>query len=199
MCNEQPAAHSPPLLGEEQRWPWVLREPPHGTGVPEVCACSADPLHSPLVLTRVKKEVIQRLHMVAAEFRKVATDQMWDTTKRAILENNTVTLQLSKVSRHSMRLLRENDQLKGARDNMSKQLELLEDIVKAMAMHRRDYRQVCRPGPHRRAWHLPQGGPRGLALEPSREGGGCEGTGPLGGGSGVLAQLWLFLTWFEAP
>ncbi|XP_045701866.1 cilia- and flagella-associated protein 157 [Phyllostomus hastatus] len=91
---------------------------------------------------RVKKEVIQRLNMVATEFRKVATDQMWDTTKRAILENNTVTLQLSKVSRHGMRLLQENDQLKGTRDKMSKQLELLEDIVKAMATHRRDYRQV---------------------------------------------------------
>ncbi|KAF6123616.1 cilia and flagella associated protein 157 [Phyllostomus discolor] len=91
---------------------------------------------------RVKKEVIQRLNLVATEFRKVATDQMWDTTKRAILENNTVTLQLSKVSRHGMRLLQENDQLKGSRDKMSKQLELLEDIVKAMATHRRDYRQV---------------------------------------------------------
>ncbi|XP_036892597.1 cilia- and flagella-associated protein 157 isoform X2 [Sturnira hondurensis] len=91
---------------------------------------------------RVKKEVIQRLNMVATEFRKVATDQMWDTTKRAILENNAVTLQLSKVTRHGMRLLQENDQLKGAQDKMSKQLELLEDIVKAMATHRRHYRQV---------------------------------------------------------
>ncbi|XP_053523672.1 cilia- and flagella-associated protein 157 [Artibeus jamaicensis] len=91
---------------------------------------------------RVKKEVIQRLNMVATEFRKVATDQMWDTTKRAILENNAVTLQLSKVTRHGMRLLQENDQLKGAQDKMSKQLELLEDIVKAMARHRRDYQQV---------------------------------------------------------
>ncbi|XP_053776422.1 cilia- and flagella-associated protein 157 isoform X4 [Desmodus rotundus] len=91
---------------------------------------------------RVKKEVIQRLNMVATEFRKVATDQMWDTTKRAILENNTVTLQLSKVSKHGLRLLQENDQLKGAQDKMSKQLELLEDIVKVMATHRRDYQKV---------------------------------------------------------
>lgn len=106
-----------------------------------------DPLHPHPILTRVKKEVIQRLNMVATEFRKVATDQMWDTTKRAILENNAVTLQLSKVSRHGMRLLQENDQLRGTRDKMSKQLELLEDIVKTMATHRRDYRQVCRPGP----------------------------------------------------
>ena len=78
--------------------------------MPEVCAHSARPHSLPPILTRVKKEVIQRLNMVATEFRKVATDQMWDTTKRAILENNTVTLQLSKVSKHGLRLLQEIDQ-----------------------------------------------------------------------------------------
>ncbi|ELR51975.1 hypothetical protein M91_07703, partial [Bos mutus] len=48
---------------------------------------------------RLRKEIIQRVNMVATEFRKVATSQMWDTTKRAITENNAVTLQLAKITR----------------------------------------------------------------------------------------------------
>lgn len=97
----------------------------------------------------MKKEIIQRVNMVATDFRKVATSQMWDTTKRAILENNTVTLQLSKVSQHGIQLLRENDQLRGTQDSLGKQLELLKNDKKAMAKHSRGHRKVCLPGPHR--------------------------------------------------
>ena len=158
--------------------------------MPEVCAHSARPHSLPPILTRVKKQVIQRLNMVATEFRKVATEQMWDTTKRAILENNTVTLQLSKVSKHGLRLLQENDQLKGAQDKMSKQLELLEDIVKVMATHRRDYQKVCRPGPHHSVWHLKQRGTLG-ALPWSRvmREAAVRGRAILVGGPGCWPQL----------
>ncbi|XP_016066492.1 PREDICTED: uncharacterized protein C9orf117 homolog [Miniopterus natalensis] len=91
---------------------------------------------------RVKKEIIQRVNTVATDFRKVATSQMWDTTKRAILENNTVTLQLSKVSQHGIQLLRENDQLRGTQDSLGKQLELLKNDKKAMAKHSRGHRKL---------------------------------------------------------
>nr|KAF6433092.1 cilia and flagella associated protein 157 [Molossus molossus] len=99
---------------------------------------------------RVKKEIIQRVNLVATEFRKMATSQMWDTTKRAILENNTVTLQLSKISQHGMQLLRENDQLKCAQDKLCKQLDLLRTTKKAMSKDSRGHHKVCLPGPHRR-------------------------------------------------
>ncbi|XP_060056194.1 cilia- and flagella-associated protein 157 isoform X2 [Erinaceus europaeus] len=82
---------------------------------------------------RLRKEIIQRVNMVATEFRKVATNQMWETTKRTITENNTVTLQLSKISQHGMQLLQENEQLKGAQHLLHKQVELLESSQKIMA------------------------------------------------------------------
>ena len=106
-----------------------------------------DPL-TPTPPVRLKKEIIQRVNMVATEFRKVATSQMWDTTKRAIMENNTVTLQLAKISRQGMQLLQENEQLRGNQDNLCKQLELLENSQKVMARHSRGHQKVCPPGPH---------------------------------------------------
>lgn len=101
----------------------------------------------PPILTRLRKEIIQRVNLVATEFRKVATNQMWDTTKRAIMENNTVTLQLSKISRQGMQLLQENEQLKGTQDKLCKQLDLLENTQKVMARHSRGHHKVCPPSP----------------------------------------------------
>ncbi|XP_040338331.1 cilia- and flagella-associated protein 157 [Herpailurus yagouaroundi] len=91
---------------------------------------------------RLRKEIIQRVNLVATEYRKVATSQMWDTTKRAIVENNTVTLQLSKISRQGAQLLQENEELKGTRDELCKQLDLLENAQKVMARHSRGHRKI---------------------------------------------------------
>ncbi|XP_028612898.1 cilia- and flagella-associated protein 157 [Grammomys surdaster] len=82
---------------------------------------------------RLRKEIIQRVNLVATEFRKVATNQMWETTRRAILENNNVTLQLTKVSQQGVRLLQENEQLKGAQGQLCQQLEMLENTQEIMA------------------------------------------------------------------
>lgn len=98
----------------------------------------------------MKKEIIQRVNQVASDFQKVATSQMWDTTKQAILENNTVTLQLARVSQHGLQLLRENDQLKCKQNKLCKELELLQNAKEAMAKHSRSHRKVCLPGPHHR-------------------------------------------------
>lgn len=92
------------------------------------------------------------MNLVATEFQKVATSQMSDTTKRAITENSAVTLQLSKISRQSAQLLQENEQLKGAQDDLCKQLELLENSQKVMARHSRGHQKVCLLGPHHRAF-----------------------------------------------
>uniref|UniRef100_F1RS10 Cilia- and flagella-associated protein 157 n=1 Tax=Sus scrofa TaxID=9823 RepID=F1RS10_PIG len=91
---------------------------------------------------RLRKEIIQRVNMVATEFRKVATSQMWDTTKRAILENNTVTLQLAQISQRGLQLLRENEQLRGTQGKLSQELELLEDSQKVMARHSRGHQKI---------------------------------------------------------
>ncbi|XP_047379811.1 cilia- and flagella-associated protein 157 isoform X1 [Sciurus carolinensis] len=91
---------------------------------------------------RLRKEIIQRVNLVATEFRKVATSQMWETTRRAILENSTVTLKLAKVSQQGVQLLQENEQLKGSQGDLCKQLELMEDTHKVMARNSRGHQKI---------------------------------------------------------
>ncbi|XP_074871271.1 cilia- and flagella-associated protein 157 isoform X1 [Carettochelys insculpta] len=82
---------------------------------------------------RLKKEMMQRVNMVATEFRKVSNSQMSETTKRAIRENVAINLQLAKMSDRSYDLIQENDKLKEAQAEMQKQLEMLEHNEKQMA------------------------------------------------------------------
>lgn len=174
-------------------------------GVPEACVHSAQP-PLPSILTRLRKEIIQRVNLVATEFRKVATDQMWDTTKRVIQENNTMTLQLSKVSRHGMQLLQENEQLRGAQDTLCKELEVLESTKKIMASRSRGCHKVCLPGPHQGCSAQKAGGTRGALLsgltQPGRggpswsqvmRGAAVRGWGPPWWVSGLLAPAPVFL------
>lgn len=177
MKSSLPVA--PPILGggvERRGGPRRSGDPHVGGGCLRLVPTPPD---TPLLLpipTRLKKEIIQRVNLVATEFRKVATSQMWDTTKRAIMENSTVTLQLSKISQQGMQLLQENEQLKGTQDKLCKQLELLENTQKVMAQHSRGHQKVCPPGPH---WGEHEGPCReGLALQLSHEGGRSEATGP---------------------
>lgn len=108
-----------------------------------------------------------------------------------------MTLQLSKVSRHGMQLLQENEQLRGARDTLCRELEVLESTKKIMASCSRGRHKVRLPGPHQGCLAQKAGGnPRGPAvrantarqgrakLEPSHEGGSSEGMGPS------LVGLW---------
>ncbi|KAM9207524.1 cilia- and flagella-associated protein 157 [Dugong dugon] len=91
---------------------------------------------------RLKKEIIQRVNLVATEFRKVASNQMWETTKRAMQENSTVSMQLAKLSRQGVQLLQENEQLQSTHGNLCKQVELLEDTQKVMARHSRGHQKI---------------------------------------------------------
>lgn len=79
---------------------------------------------------------------MATEFRKVATNQMWETTRRAILENNNVTLQLSWVTQQGVQLLQENEQLRSIKDKLYQQLELLENTQKIMARNSKGHQKV---------------------------------------------------------
>lgn len=141
----------------------VALAPPVGDGA-DRSRCSGDSpcpnrASPPPILPRLRKEIIQRVNMVATEFRKVATSQMWDTTKRAITENNAVTLQLAKITRQGTQLLAENEQLRGHQDDLCKQLELLENSQKLMARKNRGHQKVHTPGPH----------PGGLGTESRKE------------------------------
>ncbi|MEJ1271684.1 cilia and flagella associated protein 157 [Cricetulus griseus] len=91
---------------------------------------------------RLRKEIIQRVNLVATDFRKVATNQMWETTRRAILENNNVTLQLSWVTQQGVQLLQENEQLKGIQDKLYQQVEMLENTQEIMARNSRGHQKV---------------------------------------------------------
>lgn len=82
------------------------------------------------------------MNLVATEFRKVATNQMWETTRRAILENNNVTLQLSWMSQQGVQLLQENEHLRGIQDKLYQQVELLESTQEIMARNSRGHQKV---------------------------------------------------------
>lgn len=82
------------------------------------------------------------MNLVATDFRKVATNQMWETTRRAILENNNVTLQLSWVTQQGVQLLQENEQLKGIQDKLYQQVEMLENTQEIMARNSRGHQKV---------------------------------------------------------
>ncbi|XP_007942562.1 cilia- and flagella-associated protein 157 [Orycteropus afer afer] len=84
---------------------------------------------------RLKNEIIQRVNLVANEFRKMARSQTWETTKRTIQENHSMSLQLAKLSRHGVQLLQEREELQGSQDKLCKQVALLEDTQKSMARH----------------------------------------------------------------
>ncbi|EGW07683.1 Uncharacterized protein C9orf117-like [Cricetulus griseus] len=67
---------------------------------------------------------------------------MWETTRRAILENNNVTLQLSWVTQQGVQLLQENEQLKGIQDKLYQQVEMLENTQEIMARNSRGHQKV---------------------------------------------------------
>ena len=82
---------------------------------------------------RLKKEMIQRVNQVAAEFRKVSNKQMAETTKRTIRENVSINAQLSKMSDKTMELIQENDQLKQKEKEMKQHIDMLEFNEKELA------------------------------------------------------------------
>lgn len=82
------------------------------------------------------------MNLVATEFRKVANNQMWETTRRAILENNNVTLQLSWVTQQGVQLLQENEQLRNIKDKLRQRVELLENTQEIMARNSKGHQKV---------------------------------------------------------
>ncbi|KAJ1327308.1 hypothetical protein BSLG_010650 [Batrachochytrium salamandrivorans] len=61
---------------------------------------------------QMKREMLQKVNEAVANFRRVADQQMAETTKRAIRENMAITSQLKKMSCKTIELIGENDELK---------------------------------------------------------------------------------------
>ncbi|XP_077140516.1 cilia- and flagella-associated protein 157 [Ranitomeya variabilis] len=93
---------------------------------------------------RLKKEMVQKVNTVAAEFRRVSNDQMAETTKRAIRENVAVSSQLAKMSEKSLVLIQENDLLKEHEAELRKQVEMLEENEKELAKNNVSNQKVIR-------------------------------------------------------
>ncbi|KAM4663763.1 cilia- and flagella-associated protein 157 [Discoglossus pictus] len=93
---------------------------------------------------RLKKEMVQRVNSVAAEFRKVSNNQMAETTKRAIRENVSISSQLAKMSDKTMELIQENDHLKDKVADQRKQLEMLEENEREMVKNNLSNQKVIR-------------------------------------------------------
>uniref|UniRef100_A0A8C5RE81 Cilia- and flagella-associated protein 157 n=1 Tax=Laticauda laticaudata TaxID=8630 RepID=A0A8C5RE81_LATLA len=91
---------------------------------------------------RMKKDMLHRVNAVAAEFRKVANNQMAETTKRTIRENVAISLQLTKVTEQSLQLIQENDRLKEGHANAIKQLQLLEQNEKKMVTNSLSHQKI---------------------------------------------------------
>ncbi|KAI8801556.1 hypothetical protein BJ742DRAFT_685065, partial [Cladochytrium replicatum] len=60
---------------------------------------------------QMKKEMLQKINEAVANFRRVADQQMAETTKRAIRENMAITTQLKKMSAKTIELIAENEAL----------------------------------------------------------------------------------------
>ena len=82
---------------------------------------------------RLKKEMLLKVNEVVANFRKISDKQMAETTKRTIRENITINSQLSKMSKKTVDLIQENDQLTEKLQAAHQKIEILQQCEKDMA------------------------------------------------------------------
>lgn len=80
----------------------------------------------------MKKEMVTKVNLVAAEFRKVSDLQMAETTKRTIRENVAINQQLTKMSDKTLELIGENEMLKKREKDLVREVELLESNEKEL-------------------------------------------------------------------
>lgn len=82
----------------------------------------------------MKKEMLQKVNEAVANFRRVADQQMAETTKRAIRENMAISSQLKKMSSRTMELLSDNEiqetQLKKLRMDKSLLIDFEKDLTR---------------------------------------------------------------------
>ncbi|KAI8611593.1 hypothetical protein BC830DRAFT_1140590 [Chytriomyces sp. MP71] len=82
---------------------------------------------------QMKKEMLQKVNEAVANFRKVADQQMAETTKRAIRENMAITSQLKKMSAKTLELIAENEGFKAKLEKLKTSSGLLAESEKELA------------------------------------------------------------------
>ncbi|KAI3390080.1 hypothetical protein SNEBB_005016, partial [Seison nebaliae] len=82
---------------------------------------------------RLKRKMLQRVHSVAADFRRVSNKRMADTTKRTIRENVSINSQLHKVSNSITSLMKENDGLKAKVNEVKQMYTIVKENEEALA------------------------------------------------------------------
>ncbi|XP_056314707.1 cilia- and flagella-associated protein 157 [Danio aesculapii] len=78
---------------------------------------------------RLKKEMLQHVAAVAAEFRRVSDQKMPETTLRAMQENLSVTAQLQQLSEKTKELLKENDALRARERELKRENSITEPLL----------------------------------------------------------------------
>ncbi|KAI9146240.1 hypothetical protein BKA69DRAFT_5919 [Paraphysoderma sedebokerense] len=81
----------------------------------------------------LKKDMVQKVTDAVGTFKKMADQQMEDTTKRVIRENLTISSQLRNLSTKTLELITENELLKKKNRELSINNSLLQDEQKVMA------------------------------------------------------------------
>lgn len=82
---------------------------------------------------QMKKEMLHKVNEAVANFRRVADQQMAETTKRAIRENMAITSQLKKMSAKTIDLISENEQLNQKVNKLKTVNSLLTDSEQSLA------------------------------------------------------------------
>uniref|UniRef100_A0A673LJQ7 Cilia- and flagella-associated protein 157 n=1 Tax=Sinocyclocheilus rhinocerous TaxID=307959 RepID=A0A673LJQ7_9TELE len=78
---------------------------------------------------RLKKEMLQHVAAVAAEFLRVSDQMMPETTKKAMQENLSVTAQLQQLSDKTKELLKENDDLRAREKQLKIENAITEPLL----------------------------------------------------------------------
>uniref|UniRef100_A0A671MAZ0 Cilia- and flagella-associated protein 157 n=1 Tax=Sinocyclocheilus anshuiensis TaxID=1608454 RepID=A0A671MAZ0_9TELE len=78
---------------------------------------------------RLKKEMLQHVAAVAAEFLRVSDQRMPETTKKAMQENLSVTAQLQQLSDKTKELLKENDDLRAREKQLKIENAITEPLL----------------------------------------------------------------------
>ncbi|XP_065917103.1 cilia- and flagella-associated protein 157-like [Dysidea avara] len=93
---------------------------------------------------RLKKEMVSKVNLVSAEFRKVSDKQMAETTKRTIRENVAINQQLQKMSEDTTVLLQENNALKKKEKDLKREIEILQATEKELAVKNASSQKVTK-------------------------------------------------------
>ncbi|KAJ3355005.1 hypothetical protein HDU83_004176 [Entophlyctis luteolus] len=92
----------------------------------------------------MKKEMLQKVTEAVTNFRRVADQQMAETTKRAIRENMAISAQLQKMSAKTLELIAENDAFKTRVEKLRTSSALLEESEKELAKKNQANQKVIR-------------------------------------------------------